>query len=511
MNPYKWCSIKKLESLKPLQKLFWQEQQKAFGIKSKGMRWHPMMLHKQSAAAYQTLQNIGVLRLPGESTLRDYTNVYHPKPGFQKSAIEELKKSADKLAEHERFVVLLHDEMTIKSDLVFDKRSEELVGFVNTSEDQPHVLATHALVFYVVGVNTNISTSIGFFGTKSVTAGSLYPLFWQAVCLVEQCGLKVIASTSDKASPNQKLYDMHGDGSEICYKTKNNYMRDRDIFFFSDVPHLIKTVRNNLFNSGSGKHTRYLWLNQKHLLWKHITDVFDRDVAVQLRRSKLTYDHIFLTASSTMNVRLAAQVLSSSVGKVMLEYGGEECTETAGFIIKMDTFFDCLNVRSLDEGVKKRKKNLLPFKDLDDERFTFLKDFLDFLFSWKSAVLNRPGNFTPAERAKMFLSPQTFKGLCMTIKSFLEVGRFLLENGVKFLLTNKFCQDPLEKHFGRQRCFGRRSDNPNLWKFSYNDNKLRLGRSVTIAIQPAGNVKRTLDENETVIISTSPLKKIRRN
>ena len=59
-----------------------------------------IMLHRQSAAAYQTLQNIDVLRLPGKSTLRDYTNVYHPKPGFQKGAIEELKKAADKLAEN---------------------------------------------------------------------------------------------------------------------------------------------------------------------------------------------------------------------------------------------------------------------------------------------------------------------------------------------------------------------------------------------------------------------------
>jgi hypothetical protein len=44
----------------------------------------------------------------------------------------------------QRFVALLHDEI-IKSDLVFDQRSNELVGFVEGKED----LATHALVFYV--------------------------------------------------------------------------------------------------------------------------------------------------------------------------------------------------------------------------------------------------------------------------------------------------------------------------------------------------------------------------
>ena len=74
-----------------------------------------------------------------------------------------------------------------------------------------------------------------------------------------------------------------------------------------------------------------------------------------------------------MNVRLAAQVLSSSIGKVMLEYSDPECSETANFIFKMDKFFYCLNVWSLHEGIRKRNNNVLPYRDINDERFTFLK------------------------------------------------------------------------------------------------------------------------------------------
>ncbi|KAK7484624.1 hypothetical protein BaRGS_00024150 [Batillaria attramentaria] len=80
--------------------------------------------------------------------------------------------------------------------------------------------------------------------------------------------------------------------------------------FFSDVPHLTKTVRNNFSSSGGGKRTRHLWLNGKDLLWSHITDIYDRDVAGQLRRTKLTHDHVYLTPASVMNVKLAAQVLT---------------------------------------------------------------------------------------------------------------------------------------------------------------------------------------------------------
>ncbi|KAK7481904.1 hypothetical protein BaRGS_00026812 [Batillaria attramentaria] len=110
----------------------------------------------------------------------------------------------------------------------------------------------------------------------------------------------------------------------------------------------------------------------------------------------------------------------------------------------------------------------------------------------------------------MFLSQQTFKGMVTTLKAFPEVTRYLLRHGVQYVLSNKFCQDPLEKHFGRQRGLGRRCENPNLWSFAYNENKLRLSRSLGVAIQPQGNVRRKRGGDEVVVISTSPLKKIKR-
>ena len=65
----------------------------------------------------------------------------------------------------------------------------------------------------------------------------------------------------------------------------------------------------------------------------------------------------------------------------------------------------------------------------------------------------RPGNFTATDRAKVFLSHQTYKGLIMTIRSFKEATKYLLDNGIDFVLSNKFCQDPLEARFGMYRGF----------------------------------------------------------
>ena len=75
--------------------------------------------------------------------------------------------------------------------------------------------------------------------------------------LWNEFSLQVIAATCDKASSNQRLIKMHGN----LYKAKNFFAPDRYLYFFSDVPHLVKTVRNNLYSSGGGKNTKHLWVS----------------------------------------------------------------------------------------------------------------------------------------------------------------------------------------------------------------------------------------------------------
>jgi hypothetical protein len=505
----------------PLHKLFWEEQTKAFTAKKNGMRWHPMMvrlailIHSKSAAAYDTLRKTGILTLPGGSTLREYTRALHPTEGFQPETLQELRDAAQRLPQHQRYVAVLHDQMTVKADLVFDSRSQELVGFVggrnaqhDLSQFDGRQVATHALVFYVVGVNSNIKISLGFFGTRTATAQELFPLFWAAVAVVEQAGLMVVVSTSDKAPANQRLYQLHGAPGEICHKTRNLFALDRWIYFISDPPHLVKTVRNNLASSAEASKTRILWKDGQQLLWRHIADMYYDDAGRNLARTKLTLQHVHLTPHSLMNVRLAAQVLSCRVGSVLREYGAPDRQETATFVLLMDRFFDCLNSRHLEEADRKRKPDLRPYTSTEDERFTFLQDeFLKYFDDWQQSVENRPGHFSKSDRAKMMLSHQTYKGLVMTVRAFIEVTKFLLANNVSYVLANKFCQDPIEEHFGRHRTMGRTADNPNLLQFAYQEQTIRLQRQLALTITPQGNVRGGNQQRPAIVISTSPLKK----
>lgn len=77
------------------------------------------------------LRDTNILKLSGEMTLRDYTNYIHPHIGFVPEVLEEIKTAASKVTEAKCYVVVLHDEMSIKEDLVFNSCRQELVGFIN--------------------------------------------------------------------------------------------------------------------------------------------------------------------------------------------------------------------------------------------------------------------------------------------------------------------------------------------------------------------------------------------
>ena len=311
-------------------------------------------------------------------------------------------------------------------------------------------------MFLVKSIVNPLAFSFASFATTGITAHQIMPIFWKGVCYLEQINLHVVAATADEASPNRRFFKMHkflqGDSqATVVYRAKNIHSKDhRFIHFFADVPHLIKTARNCLSSSGSGRATRYMWNSGFFLLWSHISQIYDEQLESGLKFvPKLTYDHINLTAYSVMKVKLASQVLSDTVGNVLAQFEPPEATGTANFCLMMDKFFDCLNVRNTVEHQFKRKPFLKPYDSVNDSRSDWLDDFLTYFRLWKESIEGRPGNFTQNEKAKMFISWQTHEGLQLTVHSFKEVVKFLLENGVKYVLSEKFCQDDLENYFGR--------------------------------------------------------------
>ena len=228
---------------------------------------------------------------------------------------------------------------------------------------------------------------------------------------------------------------------DVVYCAINIYAKVfRYIFFFADVPHLIKTLRNCLSNFGSGQETRYMWNSSFFILWSHICRIYNEQLQSSLKFApKLTNDHINLTPYSKMRVNLAAQVLSETVGSVLHQFGPPEAQGTANVCLMVDKFFDCLNVRNTVEHELKRKPFLKPCHSVDDERFAWLDSFLEYFRLWKESIEERQdGDFSQNTKTRMFISWQTYEGLQVTVHSFKEVVIFLLENSVKYVLSEIF-------------------------------------------------------------------------
>jgi len=238
-----------------------------------------------------------------------------------------------------------------------------------------------------------------------------------------------------------------------------------------------------------------------HLLWSHISDLYYENLAYGLKMTpRITNNHINLTSYSVMNVRLAAQVLSESVGNVLKEFGPPEAIATANFCLKMDKFFDCFNVRNTKEHKTKRKPFLRQYENVGDDRFLWLESFLEYLNNWKTSIDERPDKPDYKQKQLMFISAQTYEGILMSVNSLIECVTFLLRNGVNYVLTERFCQDDLENYFGRQRAIGHSQDNPRVIDVGYNDNTIKSQFSVR---QIGGNVRAT--DTKWNEISNEPL------
>ena len=270
------------------ERLFWEQQQKALEVNdARSMKWHPLMikwclyLRYLSGKAYETLRASHCIKLPSQRTLRDYTHCVSSSAGFSADVDRHLMEIADvsKCPEFKKNVALVIDEMYIKEDLVYNKVTGALVGFSNLGEMNSHLLqfqfslekegseeqlAKTMLVFMVWGLFSSLEFPYVQFPCTTITGDLLFDPLWEAIERLERCGLKVLAVTADGASPNRRLFKIRSlsSSSEITYKVNNPYATDgRSVFFLSDPPHLMKTVRNCLASK-----SRKLWVSYMLLL-----------------------------------------------------------------------------------------------------------------------------------------------------------------------------------------------------------------------------------------------------
>lgn len=250
--------------------IFWQQQLKAAKLKNtRQMRWHPAMirwclyLHHRSSGCYSTLRNSGVITLPSERTLSDYRHHSSSTSGFSYSTdmqLLDLLKSQEP-SELAKYVTVVLDEMYVREGLVFQKSSGALIGYSDLGEinnmlndaerqyknpdEHRRPLAKVMLVFMIRGLFNKMKFAYAQFPAASTKGAELFPLFRAVLHCLTRLGICVVAVTCDGASDNRRMFSLHNLKDKTIYKTTNVYSKnDSPIFFISDPPHLIKTIRN---------------------------------------------------------------------------------------------------------------------------------------------------------------------------------------------------------------------------------------------------------------------------
>lgn len=146
------------------------------------------------------------------------------------------------------------------------------------------------------------------------------------------------------------------------------------MFYIFDVPHLLKSTRNNFYSSEfrtCDGFTSKIYLGQFYKA--------DKQKPIRLT-TKLTDHHIYPNTFEKMRVEYVAQVFSNTVVAAMstyISFGAlpASVSATVTFCEKLNCLFDLLNSTKFESSKRFGK----PFTASEDE-VTFLKGMLD-LFS----------------------------------------------------------------------------------------------------------------------------------
>lgn len=462
--------------LKPESYDFLASQLRLSACKPKGRRYSVDMklmalsLHNFGARAYRFLSRI--IALPSKTSLCLWLHSLPCEPGFNEEILSTIGHKVQSMAHRDRVCSLMIDEMSLKSGLVYDSGSDAIVGY----EDFGSVLGrrdkivTSALVFMLRGLASNWKQPLSYFLTSSTCKMTdVKQLLFACLSKIHDLGLIVKVVISDQGSNFQQL------AGDLGINTSYPYFKfsGRKYYYMFDPPHLLKSIRNNLF-----KHT--FIFGEKQASWSEIGEFFNIDSKQKFRLApRLTKKHIELPAFSKMKVKLATQVLSWSVAAGLETHAavlGSDALSTAEFVQKFDEIFDAVNSSQV-----KCEKPLKCAMSADTEHVSFFQNALKWLSSLK--VIDKTGK----DKTQTI---KCIKGWQISINAIISLWNELQEfHDFSFLYTRRLNQDPLENTFSVIRQKGGNCDHPTAGQFRHLFKQVCCSR----LLQPGENANCEID------------------
>lgn len=115
------------------------------------------------------------------------------------------------------------------------------------------------LVLMVRGLFYKLNYPYAQFACNSISGNQMFNSVWEAISRLQRLGFCVLGLTCG-GSPNHQLWKLHTNKRKgLIYKVPNVFARDepQSLYFISDPPHLIKTIRNSFCDD-----KRNLWVSE---------------------------------------------------------------------------------------------------------------------------------------------------------------------------------------------------------------------------------------------------------
>jgi hypothetical protein len=405
-------------------------------------------MYYKSPSMYKFLRKNGVI-LPSVSIIKNWLKNFKCQPGFNQNFFRKLNLKGQTMTEKEKKCILMFDEMAIKQEIEYSVSKDLIEGFEDLGEfGRKPVAAKQALVVLLRGLYSDWKVPIAYyFSENGIKAEVLEKILKKNLDLLSGINMNPSAIVCDQSTTNQRLFRT----LQISEQQTYFHYKGRKYFGLFDVPHLLKSIRNNLVSAD------FLY-NSEKISFDVIRKTYEIDHASKTGRAllKISEKHLNPNAFQKMSVRLAAQVLSHSVAAAIKtsiatnQISLEEATPTATFVEKVDRLFDALNSKYL---YSKNPCNRA-LSDSHVEVLTALEE--GYKLFKRVQKIDKKGKLS---------RPPCFDGILLSINTIRQLFEENKHDNYSFLLTGRLNQDPLENLFSVLRQKGGYNRNPTVRTF----------------------------------------------
>ena len=465
-------------------------QLKNVHVKPNGRRWSDEMyhfasgLHYTGPQAYRFMSTI--MLLPSKKSLHKWMTNVEISEGFSEDVFKLMHIKAKALSKREKLCTIMLDEMSIKYHADYNRRLDKVIGLETIKCNEKAILANHVIVFMACGTCSNWRQALGcHFVFDMCDANILQTLIRDCLTYLTSAGYIPVNVTCDQGANFRGLANKLG----ITIEKPYFYHNEQKIFFLFDPPHLLKSFRNN-FRAHS-----ILFNNGKSANWCSVKTAFEIDSVSHYRcLPKITNQHIYGGTFTKMSVRMASQVISHTMSATIGTFVEQNQMEAkhmqaAELIELVNNCNDCLN--------SSRIYGDAPFRSALSDNNTKVIDQLK-----RSASLFSTMRVVQAN-GRNVAGVQFINGYKITINAVLQLFEHLKSfYGIRYLLTRKLCQDPLENFFSVMRQKGGCSDSPTALRFT----GLFKKACVNKLLKPFGTGNCEVDKNLLLIEYSSSAK-----